>query len=142
MKKYIIATALAGSLFTSALFAQKNITVPKAVKTAFAQKYPGAKHVTWEAEKGNYEANWGGREGEDNSVLYSPAGRFIEAGKAIAVTQLPASVVRYVKSHYKGAAITEAMLVTDANGKITYEAEVHGKDVVFDQEGTFVKTEK
>ena len=142
MKKYIIATALAGSLFTGAIFAQGGITVPQVVKTAFAQKYPAAKHVTWEAEKGNYEAKWGGKEGEENSVLYSPSGKFIEAGQAIAVNQLPAPVTSYVKSHYKGASITEAMRVTDANGKVTYEAEVHGKDVVFDQQGNYMKTEQ
>ncbi|MGZ3949377.1 MAG: hypothetical protein ACXVKK_14730, partial [Flavisolibacter sp.] len=61
---------------------------------------------------------------------------------AVDVSQLPAAAVSYVKSHYKGASITEAMKVTDANGKITYEAEVHGKDVVFDEQGKFVKTEK
>lgn len=51
-------------------------------------------------------------------------------------------MVSYVKSHYKGASITEAMLVTDAKGKVTYEAEVHGKDIVFDQQGKFVKKEE
>jgi hypothetical protein len=32
--------------------------------------------------------------------------------------------------------------VTNANGKVTYEAEVHGKDIVFDEHGNLVKTEK
>lgn len=142
MKKYFMAAAIAASLTTGVVFAQKATTVPQVVKEAFTKKFPAAKNVNWEKEKGNYEANWGGKEGEDNSVLYSPAGKFIEAGQAIAVNQLPAPVMSYMKSHYKGTPITEAMRVTDASGKVTYEAEVHGKDIVFDQQGNFVKKEK
>ena|SRR5438309_11094019 len=142
MKTYVIASAVAVALVTSTLCAQGSITVPKAVKTAFAQKYPEAKHVNWETEKGNYEANWGGKSGEDNSAMYTPSGKFLEIAKAISIEQLPASAVSYVKEHYKGSSINEAALVTDAVGKVTYEAEVNHKDVVFDQQGNFVKTEK
>lgn len=141
MKKILITATLASALFTTALFAQSLITVPKVVKEAFTKKFPRAKNVTWETEKGNYEANWGGKSGEDNSVLYTPSGKFLEAGMAISVKLLPATALSYVKSHFKGAAISEAMHVTDAKGKVTYEAEVHGKDIVFDEHGNFVKTE-
>lgn len=141
MKKYLILTGIAGSLLTASLFAQSHIAVPSVVKNAFAKKYPEAKHITWESEKGNYEANWGGKSGEDNSVLYTPKGQFIEIAKAISVKQLPSNALSYVKSHYKNASINEAAVVTDSKGKITYEAEVAHKDVVFDQQGNYVKTE-
>ena len=121
---------------------KSKITVPAAVKTALAKKYPEASKVTWEKENGNYEANWGGKSGEDNSVHFTPSGNFIEIVNAIAVTELPTSTVAYVKAHYKGAKITEAGKVTDANGKTSYEAEVHGKDIIFDENGNFVKAEK
>jgi hypothetical protein len=55
---------------------------------------------------------------------------------------LPASALGYVKNHYKGSSINEASLVTDAKGKVTYEAEVNHKDMVFDEHGNFLKTEK
>ena len=142
MKKYLFTTVLASSLFTRLLFAQSKIDIPKTVKAAFAQKYPKAKGVNWEKEKGNFEANWGGKSGEDNSALYTPSGTFLEIAKAISVNQLPASALNYVKSHYKGSSINEAALVTDAKGKITYEAEVAHKDVVFDEHGNFIKTER
>jgi hypothetical protein len=124
-------------------FAQhsKKIEVPSAVKTSLKAQYPEASNVTWEKEKGNYEANWGGKSGEDNSVMYSPAGDFIEIVKAIPISQLPAPVVAYVKAHYKGAKITEAGRVTDAKGKLSYEAEVNHKDIIFDEKGSFVKAE-
>jgi Putative beta-lactamase-inhibitor-like, PepSY-like len=142
MKKYFIATVLTLTLFTSMLFAQGKISVPKAVKAAFAQKYPKIKGVKWEKEKGNYEANWGGKSREDSSALFAPSGQFIEIAKAISVKQLPASALSYVKTHYKGSSINEAALVTDAKGKISYEAEVNHKDVVFDEHGNFLKTDK
>jgi len=119
----------------------KEANVPLKVKTAFGEKYPGVKGVTWEKEKGNFEANWGGKSKEDNSVQFSPSGTFLEIYKAIPVSELPAPVLAYVKQHYKGAKISEAGKVTDANGKTSFEAEVNKKDIVFDENGNFVKAE-
>jgi hypothetical protein len=128
---------------TGVLYAQelKTAQVPTVVKSALQKKYPEAKSVSWEKEKGNYEANWGGKSGEDNSVMFTPAGDFIEIVKAIPVSQLPQAVAPYVKAHYKGATINEAGVVTDAKGNITYEAEIKGKDLIFDKNGTFVKAD-
>ncbi|MGZ3752621.1 MAG: PepSY-like domain-containing protein [Mucilaginibacter sp.] len=113
--------------------------VPAAVKEALAKKHPKATKVSWEKEKGNYEANWGGRSGEDTSVQFTPAGVFVEEVDAIAVNQLPASVAPYIKAHYNGAKIREAGKVTDAAGKHFFEAEIKGKDLIFDESGKFVK---
>ena len=119
-----------------------DIHVPAAVRTALMNKYPAAKKVTWEEEHGNYEANWGGKDGEANSVLFTPAGEFIEIVESIPVNKLPTSSLQYVKTHYKSAKIKEAGKVTDKHGKISYEAEVNSKDIIFDQHGNFVKEEK
>ncbi len=118
------------------------VNIPPAVKSAFVKKYPDASKVTWEKEEGNYEANWGGKSGEDNSVQFNPSGDFIEMVKAIPVNELPENVIEYVKQHYSGAKITEAGKVTDAQGKLSFEAEVNRKDIVFDENGNFVKAEK
>jgi hypothetical protein len=45
-----------------------------------------------------------------------------------------------VKNHEGGATIKEAARITDANGKTTYEAEVRGKDLIFDEKGNYLKT--
>lgn len=119
----------------------ENITVPAVVKSSFEKKYPNAAKVLWEKEDGNYEANWGGKSGEDNSGIFTPSGDFVEAGTAMPVSGLPKAIAAYVQQHYKGAKITEAVKVTDAQGKLLYEAEVNGKDIVFDENGKFVKAE-
>ena len=115
--------------------------VPAAVKASLFKNYPEAKKVTWEKEKGNFEANWGGKSGEDNSAQFTPDGNFIEIVKAIPVSALPSPVQLYVKTKYKGAKITEGGRVTHAKGNISFEAEVNGKDIIFDKEGNFVKAE-
>jgi hypothetical protein len=146
MKKTILFFALFFSISSSS-FAQKEkesskkLNIPAAVRTALSNKYPEATKVTWENDKGNYEANWGGRSGEDHSVLFTPKGDFIEIVNAIPVSQLPQAILAYVKEHYKGAKISEAGKVTDAGGKITYKAEVSKKDLIFDESGNFVKSE-
>ncbi|HEV2478978.1 MAG TPA: PepSY-like domain-containing protein [Puia sp.] len=136
-----IIPGILGVLIAHAGTAQqlKKANVPVGVQTALTQKYPGASHVVWEREKGNYEANWGGRSNEDNSALFTPDGKFVEMAVAIPVSGLPAGVAAYVGKHYAGAKISEAARVTDAKGQTTYEAEVKGKDLIFDTAGNFIK---
>ena len=147
MKKTLSLVALFFAV-GSATFAQnekgenkEKMVVPATVKTALSKKYPEASKVTWEKEKANYEANWGGKSGEDNSVQFTPAGVFIEIVKAIQVSELPSPVRTYVKDHYKGSKITEAGRVTNAAGKTSYEAEVNKRDIIFGEQGNFVKAE-
>jgi len=129
--------------FAASAYAQdiKIKDVPAAAKEALIKKYPKATKVSWEKEKGNYEANWGGKSGEDTSVQFTPAGAFVEEVDAIPVSQLPAEVAAYVKAHYNGVKIKEAGKVTDAAGKHFFEAEIKGKDLIFDEGGKFVKVD-
>jgi hypothetical protein len=113
--------------------------VPEPVKSAFKKQYPEAIKISWEREKGNFEANWGGKSGEDNSAQFTPAGNFIEIVKAISIKDLPKNVAPYIASHYNGAKIKEAGKVTDSNGKTMYEAEIKGSDIIFDEQGNFLK---
>ena len=137
MKKILMGIIFSTSSIMS-IYAQKSINVPASVKSAFSQKYADATNVTWEKEKGNYEANWGGKSGEDNSAMFTPTGKFVEIVNAIAITDLPSSVAPYVKSHFHGAKIKEAGKVTDSNGKQTYEAEIKGMDLIFDLNGKYL----
>lgn len=135
----LVAVTFVFGLTSSAAQSINGSKVPAVVKTAFAKKYPEATKISWETEKGNYEANWGGKSGEDTSVMFTPNGIFLEMVLAIPISQLPTPVANYVKSHYKGTKIKEAGKVTDAAGRLTYEAETGSKDLIFDEAGTFLK---
>ena len=145
MKKIIGVTAILFAM-SSATFAQENensqhINVPVKVKTALKQKYPEAKNVGWEKENGNYEANWGGKESEANSVQYKPDGTFVEMVQKIPVNQLPELVIVYINKHYKEVKITKAGKITDAEGNLFYKTEIKERDLLFDENGKFVKAE-
>jgi hypothetical protein len=142
MKKIILLTITAALLGTGVIAKAANgLEVPAAVKQGLAKKYPNAKKVTWEKEKGNYEANWGGKSGEDTSVTFTPSGEFVEEVDAMPVNQLPAAVFEYIKTNYKGAKVKEAGHVTNAAGKKMFEAEIKGKDLLFDETGRFIKVD-
>lgn len=135
--------AAAICLTATSLFAQHvpDGKVPSAVKSALMAKYPNAKGVTWEKEKGNFEANWGGASKEDNSVLFTPEGSFVEMVVAMPVASLPSAISAYIKEHYATTKITEAGKITWPDGRSGYEAEVKGKDLVFDEKGNFIKVD-
>lgn len=142
MKKFVFGVTTVCIVLTGLILnAQdlKSSAVPAIVKTALLKKHPTAVKVSWEKEKGNYEANWGGKSGEDLSVVFSPDGVFVEQVQAIAVSSLPVGVAKYVAAKYKATKIAEAGKVTDATGKIMYEAEVKGKDLLFNEKGSFIK---
>ena len=140
MKKIILfVSVLAGTMTIAMAQDLKAKDVPEAVKKAFVSKYPDAKKVSWEKEKGNYEANWGGKSGEDSSVAITPSAKFVEIVVAIPMDQLPSNIEPYINTHYKGSKIKEAGKVMDAAGRHMYEVEIKGKDLIFDDKGVFLK---
>ena len=114
--------------------------VPAAVKAAFAKQYPGVT-ATWEKENGNYEVNFK-QNSNTMSALYTANGTLTESEMDIKITDLPATVLAYVKEHYKGKTVKEAAKITKADGSVNYEAEINGKDVIFDANGKFIKETK
>lgn len=114
--------------------------VPVAVKTAFEKQYPGTT-VKWEKENGKFEAGFK-KDGNTMSILYEANGTMIESEMDIKVSDLPAVVLAYVKEHYKGKSIKEGAKITKADGTVNYEAEVDGKDIMFDANGKFLKEVK
>jgi hypothetical protein len=141
MKKTSLLSFIVSIILTANAAAQdlKEKDVPATVKAAFFKKYPSEKKVSWEKEKGNYEANWGGKSGEDSSALFTLSASFVKIAVAMQVNQLPAAVAVYVNKHYGAAKIKGAASVTDAAGKHLFEAEIKGKDLIFNEKGVFVK---
>lgn len=107
--------------------------MPAPVKATFAKLHPNTK-VMWEMEGKNYEAGFKVK-GVETSEVYAASGTLMETEVEIKVSELPAAVM----AKLKGMKITEAAKITKANGSVTYEAEVKGKDLVFDANGNPVK---
>ncbi len=116
--------------------------VPQSIKDKFAAAYPQATEVEWEAEDGNWEAEYEMGE-EEGSVVYDSKGNVLETEVQIAPEDLPKAVRDYILANAGGKKIKEAAKITAANnGAVTWEAEAGGKDYLFDQQGKFLKVEK
>ncbi len=140
MKKIMLFLLLAGMLQNLSGQKISASKVPAPITNAFKKQYPDVKSVTWETEKGNFEANFK-RNGTATSVLYDENGNLEETEVDIKVSELPASVGTYVKAHYKST-IKEASKITKPNGEITYEATLSNTDVIFDSNGNYLKEMK
>lgn len=119
----------------------KEAQVPAPVVSAFHKMYPAVTDYDWYNEDGNYEAEYEINKMEA-AVVFDANGNLTETEKEIPVKDLPAACADYVSKNYSGAAIKEASEITDAKGVKTYEAEIKGKDIVFDAKGNFLKEEK
>lgn len=134
MKKIFGIFLLMGGLITAAS-AQKiaEVKVPASVKATFAKSHSGFK-AKWEMEKQNYEAGFT-LNGKETSEVYTPGGMLLETEISIKSTELPTAVL----AKLKGMKIAEAAKITKADGTVSYEAEVKGKDLLFDSNGNPVK---
>lgn len=127
---------------TNVLIAQKVVDaqVPTAAKAAFSKAHATAAG-RWEREGANYEVNFK-EGGKTMSCVITKDGTIQETETTIAINALPAAVKNYVAQHYKGAAIKEAAHLVKGDGATMYEAEVQGKDLLFNETGEFIKADK
>jgi uncharacterized membrane protein YkoI len=135
MKRNIALVALLATTISTAVFAQKMVSdkVPVAVKQAFEKAYPSAKETKWDKEGKDYEASF--EQGkEELSVVFDAKGQVLEVEKEIEFSALPAAV----QTALKGKKVKEAAMITKG-GKTMYEAEVGGKDLMFDAQGKAIK---
>lgn len=127
------------ALITSAC-AQKadKSAIPAEVKAAFAKLHPDVSKVKWEKEDTVFEANFNLGKSEQ-SMVFDAQGNAMETEAEIAITELPAKVQAYIAEKFQGAKIKEAAKITDAKGLVSYEAEVKGKDLIFNENGELLK---
>jgi hypothetical protein len=135
------AILITGPVLTSSAQKLDPSKVPAAVKVSFAKKYPDVDRVKWEKEGDSFEAGFKDID-RSMSALFAADGSLTESELTIPTASLPPSVMVYLKAHYKGAAIKEAAKITKASGEINYEAEVKGKDLIFDANGQYLRSVK
>ncbi len=73
------------------------------------------------------------------SVVMDGQGKLKGTETDIAVSELPAAIRDYVAKQMPGKKIQEAAIIVDASGMKKYEAEVGGKDLLFDMAGKPLK---
>jgi len=115
--------------------------VPPQVKAAMQKQFPSATKVKWGKEDTHYEAEFSVDKIE-HSAVFDAQGSLVETEVEIEIAQLPVSVLAYVKANYARQKIKEAAKITDANGNVTFEAEIKKMDLIFDSNGNFVKVVK
>ncbi len=140
MKKMFFSIALLTAITVQA---QKNLPpakIPAAAKEAFAKAHP---NITgkWEKEEGDYEVTFK-EGGKDMSCVIDKTGAIKETETVVPASDLPAPVTAYIAKHYKGVKVKEAATIVRADGTTIYEAEIKGKDVLFDANGNLIKAKK
>jgi hypothetical protein len=138
MKKLILLLAIAGFITQTQAQILNVKKVPETVTAAFNKTYPSVKDVDWSKDGNNYEAKYEADK-IGKSVTYDTSGKLIETEVEIETSDLPAPIMEYVKNNYKADKVKEASKITDANGIVTYEAEVKGVDLIFDSKCNFIK---
>ena len=121
----------------------QNVKVPKDVTNAFAKLYPKATSVKWDKEgESEFEASFK-ENGKNVTVTFEANGKVKETESSITEKELPKGVKTYITKHYSGYKVTEAAMITDAKGTVTYEAEItkakSKHDLMFDKSGNFLK---
>ncbi|MDD4637345.1 MAG: PepSY-like domain-containing protein [Bacteroidales bacterium] len=115
---------------------EKKTEVPAVVKTAFEKQYPGLK-AEWSEEDGCFEAEFKQNK-KEMSAVYDAQGVLQETEEEITVNELPKAVTDYVNANKSGK-IKEAAIITKPDGTVNYEAEIKGKDFMFDATGNFIQ---
>ena len=139
MNKIIVLTAASAVVWLTACSQKIDASkVPAPVKESFAKLFSGATPKWEKEEDGKYEAGFK-HNGQEASALFEANGTMTESEIEIAITELPAGVKEYIKTHYNVAGIKDAAKITPASGKVEYEAAIKGKDIIFDINGNFIK---
>ena len=120
--------SLACFIFSFAIIAcSQKITekdLPAPVKTAFNNKFPGAKDIKWEKEnKKELEANFK-MNNADVSANFGLDGTWVETETTIPASELPAAVTNAVNTKYPGAVYGRTEKIEKSGGKTLYEVNI------------------
>lgn len=121
-------------------FAQrkKQVVIPDSVKKALQKKFPDALVSAWENEGNLYEAEIEYHK-KFFSVLIDNTGKILSTEEAIDPALLPEGIKNYIVKNLKGRKVRDAAKITDAAGRVSYQADIAGLDYVFDTNGNLLK---
>jgi len=139
MKRFLMLCLTVATISVSAQKVSES-KVPEVVKAVFTKGYPGTAGK-WVKEDGNYEVSFD-KDTKKMTLVIAPAGSLVQTEYAITSAELPKGAVDYLAVHAKGVKLDEMAHILKPNGEIQYEAEVKGKDILFDKDGKFLSKEK
>ena len=139
MKRLLLLCLTVATISVSAQKVSES-KVPGSVKAVFTKAYP-ATAGKWIREDGNYEVSFD-KDSKKMTLVISPAGTLIQTECAIGVSELPKAAQDYLSTNYKGVKVPECAHILKPTGVVRYEAEVKGKDILFDSNGKFLSREK
>ena len=129
-------------LLTGFISCEDKITVPTAVKSAFATKYPTASDLEWEMESPTeYEAEFE-ENGSEKSAVFTADGTWKETEVEIGESDLPEAIRAVISSEFPGYEIEKAETVETPKTALAYEVELEGEntiDVVISIDGRILK---
>ncbi len=118
--------------------------VPAKVKTAFTQKFPTAKKVSWDKENAHeWEAEFK-MSGQEYSANFDNDGNWKETEYGIKSSQLPPAVNATLKVEFAGYDVEKAEVSETQEGKVfemKIENNEHSMEVVMDGNGKVLKKE-
>lgn len=111
----------------------EKVTVPAAVKAAFAKQFPNAKSVEWSMEsKTEYEAEF--KNGQlEQAANFDASGKWIVTETEIKKAELPAAVNKAVAKDFAGYK-TEEVEKVEKPGSVYYELKVEKGEKTYNVE--------
>lgn len=143
MKNFLVILSTGVLLSTSAC-AQENSEkdVPETVKTAFTQKFPSAKKVSWEMESpSEWEAEFK-LDGKEYSSNFSTEGIWKETEHEIKTSEIPDLILNILEKDFAGFKIEEAELSETSETSLYEIAVEKGEEeweLVFDANGKLIE---
>lgn len=143
MDKYLTILSI-GVLLSAGACAQEHSEkeVPAAVKTAFSQKFPAVKKVSWDMESATeWEAEFK-LDGKEYSANFLTDGSWQETEHEIKIAEIPEAIKQTLAQDFAGFKIEEAEISEKADGR-SYEVAVEkGEEeweLVFDVYGKLIE---
>jgi len=143
MKNLFLMIAVA-AIFSLTACAQSGKSVPAKVKTAFSQKFPNAKKVSWDKENAHEWESEFTMNGKEYSANFATDGTWKETEYRVKSSELPAAVKSTLKSEFKGYDLEKAEVSETPEGKVfemKIENDEHDMEVVMDGNGKVLKKE-
>jgi hypothetical protein len=117
-------------------------SAPDNIVSAFKKIHPNAAIEKWNDEPPIWEAKY--KDGDEKgAVSFDKDAIVTETELVIEENQLPnhPAIPDYIAAHYTEEKIQRCEKVTKADGTITYEIQITGKEIIFDKDGKYLNEE-